>query len=154
MIVADVPVGTQFGKYRITGRLGKGGMGIVYAGEDTRLRRPVAIKLLAEHVGHEAEVLKRFLLEARAAARLNHPNVVTIHDVGQRGSTFYLVMEVLTGGSAQARLDALGPFPWPEATRIIADVCRGLGAAHAAGLIHRDVKPSNILLAADGVAKL
>jgi serine/threonine protein kinase len=189
MAVANVPLGTQLGKYRITRLLGKGGMGIVYAGEDTHLGRPVAIKLLMENVAHacrgrglatllgevttapgrlqepapgvpagraaqESEALGRFLLEARAAARLNHPNVVTIHDIGRHDNAFYIVMELLGGGSAQAQLEAHGPMPWPLATRLIADVCCGLAAAHAAGLIHRDVKPANFLLADDGTAKL
>src|SRR3989442_1226907 len=92
--------------------------------------------------------------KARAAAQLNHPNVVTVHDVDQSGNTYYIVMELVAGGSVQAQLAARGALPWPEATRIVADVCRGLAAAHAAGLIHRDVKPGNILLASDGAAKL
>lgn len=154
MTAVDMPVGTRLGKYRITGLIGSGGMGIVYAGEDTRLRRAVAIKLLNENLAHEPDILQRFLLEARAAARLNHANVVTVHDVGQSGGAFYIVMELVSGGSVQTRLSNSGRLPWPEATRIAADVCRGLSAAHAAGIIHRDVKPANILLAHDGAAKL
>ncbi len=154
MTDTDVPLGTRLGKYRITGRLGQGGMGVVYAGDDLRLGRAVAIKVLAAGLAGDAELLRRFVLEARAAARLNHPNVVTVHDVGQRDGTYFLVMELVGGGSVQTRLRERGPLPWPEATRIAADVCRGLAAAHAAGLIHRDVKPANILLAPDGTAKL
>src|SRR5947209_5863179 len=163
MLIAELPAGTRFGKYRITGRLGKGGMAVVYAGEDTHLGRPVAVKVLAvdvarasrgrgvtqllgdaatvragkqaSRVGSEAEWLGRFLLEARAVARLNHPNVVTVHDIGEHDGALYLVMELLGGGSAQARLQAHGPLPWPVASRIVADVCRGLAAAHAAGLL-------------------
>lgn len=154
MASEDLAPGTQLGKYRITGRLGKGGMSVVYAGEDTRLGRAVAIKLLSEDLADDAEWLGRFQLEARAAARLNHPNVVTVHDVDQQGDDRYLVMELVQGGSVQGRLTSRGALPWQQATRIVADVCRGLSAAHAAGLLHRDVKPANILLAADGSAKL
>lgn len=147
-------LGARLGKYRLTARLGQGGMGVVYAAEDLRLRRVVAIKVVAGGLVSDSEWLARFQLEARAAARLNHPNVVTVHDVGHRRGFHFLVMELLVGGSVQARLNNQGPLPWPEATRIIADVCRGLSAAHLAGLIHRDIKPANILVAADGTAKL
>lgn len=154
MVGVELTAGTLLGKYRIAGWLGKGGMGSVYAGEDTRLRRLVAIKLLSESLGRETEARGRFLLEARAAALLNHPNVVTIHDVGQHNGAFYIVMELMSGGSVQAKLANQGALPWPEATRIVADICRGLQAAHAAGLLHRDIKPANFLLSHDGVAKL
>ncbi len=154
MALADIAVGTLLGKYRITGLLGKGGMGTVCAAYDTQLHRNVAIKVLSPSAADETESLGRFLLEARAAARLNHPNVITVHDVGEHDGACYIVMELVTGGSTQDRLAARGAYSWPEATRIVADVCRGLRAAHAAGLIHRDVKPSNILLTADGIAKL
>jgi serine/threonine protein kinase len=154
MTEQDELLGKHLGKYRITGLLGKGGMGLVYAGEDVRLKRTVAIKVLSRQAALEHEGAKRFLLEARAAARLNHANVVAVHDIGQRGEIIYIVMELVRGQSAQARLDLRGPMPWPEATRTAADVCRGLIAAHAAGLIHRDIKPANILLAADGAVKL
>jgi serine/threonine protein kinase len=154
MTEADVPNNTKLGRYRITGRLGRGGMGVVYSGEDELLHRAVAIKVLSGSPARSHEALERFLLEARAAARLNHPNVVAVLDVGQHDGKAYIVMELVPGGSAQARLRLQGALPWREATRIVADVCRGLAAAHAAGLIHRDIKPSNILLGADGMAKL
>jgi serine/threonine protein kinase len=150
----DLPNRAQLGRYRLTGRLGQGGMAVVYSGEDQSLRRVVAVKVLEVRGTRTAEDLERFLLEARAAARLNHPNVVTVHDVGRSGGSAFIVMELMSGGSAQTRLRARGALPWQEATRIIVEVCRGLAAAHAAGLIHRDIKPSNILLAADGTAKL
>ena len=154
MTEADIPSNTKLGRYRITGRLGRGGMGVVYSGEDELLKRAVAVKVLSGSTARSDEVLERFLLEARAAARLNHPNVVAVHDIGQHDGRTYIVMELVPGGSAQARLRLQGALPWREATRIVADVCRGLAAAHAAGLIHRDIKPSNILLGADGMAKL
>ncbi|MDB5309101.1 MAG: serine/threonine protein kinase [Gemmataceae bacterium] len=152
--VADPRVGTRLGKYLLTGRLGSGGMGVVYVAEDPLLQRTVAIKLLPAEVTAAPKARDRFLLEARAAARLSHPNVVPVHEVDEHEGAYYLVMEQVRGGSVEDLLDAEGFIDWPEATRIISDACRGLGAAHAAGLIHRDIKPSNILVSHDGTAKL
>jgi len=129
-------------------------MGVVYEAQDTLLKRHVAIKLLPETLSEHPEALKRFLQEARAAGRLNHPHTVAIHEVDQYQGTYYIVMELVSGGSAQEYLNTRGPFDWPEATRIIADVSRGLIAAHAAGLIHRDIKPSNIMRSTEGIVKL
>jgi serine/threonine protein kinase len=144
----DARVGSLIGqgKYRITGKLGQGGMGVVYEAEDVLLGRRVAVKLLPESVAGNSHALERFLREARAAARLNHPNVIAVFDVDQRDGDAYIVMELIRGGSAADLVAQRGPLPWPEATRIIADACRGLVAAHALGLIHRDIKPANILL--------
>jgi hypothetical protein len=150
----DLRIGTKLDKYRLIGHLGEGGMGVVYAAEDPVLTRRVALKILCGEAIRAPGAAQRFLLEARAAARLNHPNVVTVYDIGQQGDTSYIVMELVDGASAQAVLQERGALPWPEATRIIADVCRGLAAAHAAGLIHRDIKPANILLGQGGSVKL
>lgn len=144
----------RLGKYRLQGQLGEGGMGVVFAAEDVTLGRRVAVKLLPRDLASNAEALRRFEIEARAAARLNHPHVVQIHEVNLTSETPYLVMELLAGGSAADLLRRRGPLDWREATRIIADACRGLAAAHAAGLLHRDLKPSNLLLNAEGVAKI
>lgn len=146
--------GQHLGRYVITGQLGRGGMGIVYEAEDMLLRRRVAIKLLPKEVSSNSEALTRFLREAQAAARLNHANVVAVYDIGEANGTHYIVMELMTGGSAKAMLTARGPFHWVEATSILAEVCRGVAAAHKAGLIHRDIKPANILRSADGIVKL
>ncbi len=146
--------GQRLGRYAITGQLGRGGMGVVYEAEDTLLQRRVAIKLLPREVSSNPEALARFLREAQAAARLNHANVVAVYDVGEADGTHYIVMELMAGGSAKAMLAARGPFHWVEATSILAEVCRGVAAAHKAGLIHRDIKPANILRSADGVVKL
>lgn len=147
-------VGTQLGKYRLVERLGGGGMGVVYAAEDTVLTRKVALKIFSGDAAREPDQVKRFLLEARAAACLNHPNVVRVHDIGQEGEVSFIVMELVEGVSAENVLEQRGALPWRQATGIIADVCRGLAAAHAAGLIHRDIKPANILLGHDGSVKL
>jgi serine/threonine-protein kinase len=148
----DLPPDRRLGKYVLRGRLGRGGMGVVYAATDALLDRPAAVKVLAGRSLDQAR--ERFLREARAAARLNHTNVVTVYEVGEEAGLSFLAMELLSGGSLQHLLDRRGPLPWREATRLAADACRGLVAAHAAGLLHRDIKPSNILLNAAGAAKL
>jgi hypothetical protein len=154
MAAADTRLGTRLGKYRLVHRVGEGGTGVVYAAEDPVLTRRVAIKILSGDATQEPGAAQRFIREARAAARLNHPNVVTVYDMGRQDDITYIVMELVDGASAQAALAERGTLPWPQATRISADVCRGLAAAHGAGLIHRDIKPSNILLGGDGSVKL
>jgi serine/threonine protein kinase len=147
-------INASLGKYRITRRVGRGGMGVVYQARDPVLLRSVAIKLLPEDLHTDAEALRKFLGEARAAARISHPNVVAVYEANQENGVSYLVMELMEGGSAQDRLRAWGAFPWAEATRTIADACRGLVAVHAAGIVHRDIKPSNIMRALDGTVKI
>jgi putative intracellular protease/amidase len=144
----------QLGKYRITGRLGQGGMGAVYEAEDTLQQRTVAVKVLPTVVSTNPLALRRFLLEAKAAGRLSHPNVVAMYEVDHCAGAYYIAMELVRGGSAQDLLKARGRLPWPEATQIVADACRGLAAAHAAGMIHRDIKPANIMCSTAGAVKL
>jgi hypothetical protein len=146
--------GEVVGKYRVVAELGRGGMGVVYEAEDAMLERRVALKLLSPALAGSAEAAQRFVREARAAARLSHPNVVAVHEVGDHNGTPYLVMELVRGGSAQALLGTRGRLDWREATRLVADACRGLAAAHAAGIIHRDLKPANLMLGGDGTVKL
>ncbi len=143
----------RLGKYLLKSVLGQGGMGTVYLALDTRLRREVALKVLPREFSKDADAVKRFLREGQAAARLSHPNVVAIFDVDQQRGHTFLVMELVSGGSAHDLIKQ-GYLAWPEATRIIAEACRGLVAAHSAGLIHRDIKPANILLSKDGTVKL
>ncbi|OAI45693.1 hypothetical protein AYO44_12545 [Planctomycetaceae bacterium SCGC AG-212-F19] len=150
----DSRLGTMLGgKYQILGKLGVGGMGVVYEAEDVLLKRKVAIKLLPEALASDETALRRFLHEARAAARLNHPNVVGIHEI-ERDGVYFIVMEFMPGQSVDRDIRMRGPLPWREATRVVADACRGLAAAHQANIIHRDIKPANILRAADGTVKL
>jgi tRNA A-37 threonylcarbamoyl transferase component Bud32 len=146
--------GDPVGSYVVTRRIGQGGMGVVYEATDPLLRRSVAVKVLRSATAVDELAADRFLAEARAAARLHHPNVVTIYEIDRHDGGFVLVMELVPGGSAQDRLRASGPFPWVEATRLAADACRGLVAAHAAGVIHLDVKPANLLLNPTGAGKL
>ncbi|SFJ26138.1 urea ABC transporter substrate-binding protein [Planctomicrobium piriforme] len=151
---AQTWVGKPLGKYKITGVLGKGGMGIVLKGHDSLIDRDVAIKLLPEDLSADATSLNRFLTEARAAGKLSHPNVVSIYEVGAEGAMYYLVMELIAGGSIEERLSkgkAYSPF---EATRIMIDACQGIVAAHHVGLVHRDMKPANLLRAHDGRVKV
>ena len=151
---AEDRVGSRLGKYLLTGVLGRGGMGVVYEAENTLLKRKVAVKILPEAFARKPDALKRFLMEAQAAARLDHPNVVGIYDIDGIDGVYFIAMQLVRGVSAGEFIARRGPFNWPEATRVIADACRGLAAAHEAGLVHRDIKPSNIMRGLDGTVKL
>lgn len=142
------------GKYQLMDRLGQGGNGVVYRALDTSLQRTVAVKLLPRHLYGLPGVVERFQREAQAAARIHHPHVIAIFEIACDADNLFLVLEYAAGGSVEEQLIRKGRLAWPEATRILRDACRGLAAAHTAGLIHRDIKPGNILLAADGLAKL
>ena len=141
----------QGGRYRLEHALGHGGMATVYLAYDEELHRPVAIKLLAEHLAGEADFRKRFLREARLAARLSHPNVVSVYDAGETddGRPF-IVMEYVPG----ITFAELGQVAPGKAVELAIQACRGLAHAHAAGLVHRDVKPQNLLLREDGTVKV
>jgi serine/threonine protein kinase/ABC-type branched-subunit amino acid transport system substrate-binding protein len=147
-------IGQTLGKYRIIGALGRGGMGDVYRAHDPIIERDVAIKLLPEELAGDERALERFLAEAKAAGKLNHPNVVAIYEIGQEGRAYFLVMELIPGGSVADGVDRRHARHVLEATRIAIDACKGLAAAHGVGLIHRDVKPANLLKAADGSIKI
>lgn len=147
-------IGRKLGKYEITGLLGQGGMGVVYRAHDETIGRDVAIKLLPAELASDKNMLERFLAEARAAGRLTHPHIVSIHDIGQEGDVNYIVMELMTGGSADDHLETVGPYSPLQATRIIADACEGLMVAHASGLVHRDIKPANLLQSRHGTIKV
>ena len=150
----QVSVGGTVGKYEIRSQLGTGGMGAVYLAFDPLIEREVALKVLSPDIGNSSIAVQRFLGEARAIGRLNHPNVVSIYDIGQWNGQYYLVMELLSGGSVADRVDQNGRLPWREACRLISEAARGLAAAHAAGMIHRDIKPENLMLTKDGSVKV
>lgn len=146
--------GQSLGKFQVGRRLGVGGVGEVYEAEDTLLARTVAIKVLNPQVATDGDTVRRFIREARAAARLNHPNVVALYEIDQIDGTYYIAMELAAGGSAQDALKREVRIPCEQATRWMADACRGLMAAHDQGAVHRDIKPANLLLDAAGVVKL
>ena len=141
------------GRYQIEELLGSGGMATVWRGRDLRLDRPVAIKELAGPWLRDPTALERFDREARTAARLAHPNIVAVYDVGVDKDSRYLVMELVAGATVAAML-ADGPLSVVQAIAIAAQTCDGLAAAHAAGVIHRDIKPANLILTPAGVVKI
>ena len=141
-------IGETFSHYRIVEMLGAGGMGAVYRAEDTRLQRPVAIKVLAADLLDEPEALEWFKREAKVAAALNHPNISTIHDVFDHAGRPFIVMELLEGRSLRDELRA-GPLPAERALALAVGIAEALEAAHAQGVIHRDLKPANIFVSPD-----
>ena len=142
------------GRYVIENTLGHGGMAVVYLARDAELGRPVALKVLAENLGGDGDVRERFVREARLAARLSHPNVVHVFDAGEDDGRPFIVMEYVPGETLADLLDRRRKLPPREATALAAQAARGLHQAHAAGLVHRDVKPQNLLLRDDGVLKI
>ncbi|MEX1039985.1 MAG: transporter substrate-binding protein [Pirellulaceae bacterium] len=147
-------IGRRLGKYEITALLGVGGMGVVLKARDPSIERDVAIKVLPAELSSDETTLHRFLAEAKSAGKLNHPNTVTIYEVAHHENVHYLVMEVVSGGSAAEYLDRSGVYSVGEATRLVIEACKGLAAAHKHKLIHRDIKPANLLLTEDGMAKV
>ncbi|MEW6368266.1 MAG: protein kinase [Acidobacteriota bacterium] len=149
---------SKFGRYEIREELGRGGMGIVYRAVDPALDRTVALKVIhPQHLAAEkdrAELIVRFLREAKAAARVNAPGVVTVHDTGQEGDTLYLVMEYVVGESLQRQLAQRLYRKPADALRLVAEVADALHVAHSMGVVHRDIKPSNILITRDGRVKV
>jgi eukaryotic-like serine/threonine-protein kinase len=142
------------GRYRVLGRLGVGGMGLVVRARDELLGRDVAVKILADNLSMDEGARSRFLQEGRAAAAVSDPRVVGVHDVGEEDGRPYLVMECVEGPSLAEILAADGPLPGDEVLDIAIEALAGLGRAHEAGLLHRDVKPGNLLRAPDGTIKV
>jgi hypothetical protein len=145
--------GTRLGPYEILAPLGAGGMGAVYRARDTRLGREVAVKVLPPHLLDSSDALVRFEREARAVAALSHPNILALHDVGRDGPVAYAVTELLEGETLR-EVVARGPMPARRALDVLAQIARGLGAAHDRGVVHRDVKPENLFLTRDGQVKI
>src|SRR5687768_16278746 len=136
------------GEYSLQRELGRGGMGVVYLARDVQIDRDVAIKVLPTHLARDAEAHDRFLREARTAAELSHPNIVPIHRVGEARGFVFFAMSYVEGETLGERLRARGPFPPADASRVLREVAWALAYAHGRGIVHRDVKPDNIMLEA------
>jgi len=149
---APLRAGSEIGTYRIESVVGAGGMGVVYRATDTRLKRPVAVKVLAEELA-SASARRRFQREAQAASSLNHPHILTVYDAGEFEGRQYLVTEFIDGGTLKewSRKEARD---WRQIVELLVDVADGLASAHEAGILHRDIKPDNILVTRNGYAKL
>ena len=144
--------GSTLGPYKIVAPLGAGGMGEVYRAHDTRLGRDVAIKVLSPHLAATPEVRARFEREARSISQLNHPHICVLYDIGHQEGTDYLVMELLEGETLAHRLEK-GPLPVAEVLSLGTQIADALDRAHRAGVVHRDLKPGNVMLTKAG-AKL
>ncbi len=145
--------GQRLGGFEILGPLGSGGMGEVYRARDTRLGREVALKVLPEALASDRARISRFEQEARAASALNHPNIVTIHEIGREGDTTFVAMELVDGRTLR-EVSAAGPMPVKKMLNVAAQISEGLAKAHGAGIVHRDLKPENVMVSKDGFVKI
>lgn len=142
------------GRYEILNRIGGGGMAVVYKAKDMSLHRNVAVKVLSESLSNDSEFIRRFSREAQAAASLSHPNIVNVYDVGRDGYTHFIVMELVEGPTLKQYIQEQGPLSVEEAAEIAIQICDGLSNAHENGIVHRDIKPHNILLGSNGRVKV
>lgn len=150
----DLAPGSLLSHYRLVSKIGAGGMGEVYLAEDTKLGREAAIKFLAPDLARDAEKLKRFIREARTASALNHPNILTVYEIGEAGDTTFIATEFIEGMTLRERIAHGGPLSVDQSLEIAIQVAEAIGCAHDAGIIHRDIKPENIMIRRDGYVKV
>src|SRR5213594_311339 len=148
-----VSPGTYLGRYEIGPKIGAGGMGEVYLAQDTKLDRKVALKILPADVAAHQDRMKRFVQEAKAASALNHPNIITIHEIDQTDSAHFIATEFVDGETLRERMRKAS-MKLREVLDVAAQIASALAAAHAAGIVHRDIKPENVMLRRDGIVKV
>lgn len=145
--------GTRLGRYEIRAHIGTGGMGEIYLAQDVELERILALKILPAEFASDPGRMRRFIQEARAASGLNHPNILTIYEINHEGTTSFIATEFIDGLTLRKRIKA-GAVPLMEALDTAIQIASALDAAHRAGIVHRDVKPENVMLRKDGYVKV
>ena len=141
-------------RYELVAQQGSGGMSVIYRALDRMLGRMVAVKILRPNLTKDPAFLEKFQQEARSVAMMSHPNIVTVHDVGNDGATYYIVMEMIEGDDLKKLIKTRGALPFDKALELAVQICAGLGFAHRSQLVHADVKPQNILINREGIVKI
>src|SRR6476659_2786918 len=149
----ELPANTTLSHYRIVSKIGAGGMGEVYLAQDTTLDRKVALKILPADLAANQDRMRRFVQEAKAAAALNHPNIATVHEIGEYGGVNFIAMEFIDGVTLREKIHR-EQTDLKKLLRYLQHIAEGLAKAHAAGIVHRDLKPDNIMITRDGHAKI
>ena len=143
-------IGSVVGNYKITEKIGEGGMGSVFRGVDLMLDREVAIKMLRRELARDPEIVSRFRFEAKTLAKLSHPNVTTLYSFFRQGDDFFMAMEYVCGSTLDQMIMEKGAMPWEQAITLFCQALEGIDHAHSLGIVHRDIKPGNIMRTANG----